>query len=128
MKKTLTLSIVFSAMALSGCSTIVTGGEDLVTIDTLSNDSEVRVDGEIRGKGKVTTGLDKSNTHTLSAHKENCKSASVQTEQTIEPWFFGNLIIGGIVGMIVDAATGNANKVSDDEYLLIPVCNRNIEK
>lgn len=41
----------------------------------------------------------------------------VKVKREFNGWFLGNLLIGGLVGIIVDAATGSMYKLSPDQVI-----------
>ena len=42
----------------------------------------------------------------ISLAKEGFKTEEVKLDKEMSPWYLGNILIGGIVGFIVDAANG----------------------
>lgn len=62
------------------------------------------------GVGRFSKQLKKK---TIEARKDGYTSREYIMGTKIQPWFWGNIILGGIPGMAIDAATGKMMKFSD---------------
>lgn len=38
----------------------------------------------------------------------------ISRDKSLNFWLFGNILFGGLIGLAIDSATGNANKFDDD--------------
>lgn len=113
----LALSILFFQ---SGCATIVGGGgSQRVEIQSEPSGAELFVDGVNSGKTPVSVALDKRDTHQLKFKKDGYSEEVMLTRKKMNPWIWGNLILGGIIGILVDVSTGAANKIEPDNYYVI---------
>lgn len=119
MKKIFTpflLTLVLAAA--SGCASIVSKTNYPVVVTTNPPGASVTIenrDGEQVFKGsspaavrlKSGGGFFKGATYTVRISKEGYAEKMVQVTSTVNGWYFGNLIFGGLVGMlVVDPATG----------------------
>jgi hypothetical protein len=77
--------------------------------------AEVSIDG---GVMKVVTAtnveLKRNENHSFVFHKDGYQDSSATVTSGTSGWVWGNLLAGGIVGGVVDFATGAAYKFSDD--------------
>ncbi|MBR2286064.1 MAG: hypothetical protein IJ866_01235 [Alphaproteobacteria bacterium] len=102
-----------SLISLCSCATIVDGGPDTINFMT-SDGSNV--------KAQITTkaGTQTMMLPTMMSVPKSCKDIQVQVvedkktrmsyavaDSQVNGWVFGNIIFGGLIGLAVDAATGN---------------------
>lgn len=125
MKKNLiALAIVVS---LSGCSGIMSGGEDTVTINAGSSNAEIYVDGIYQGKDRIRIDLKRGRDYELKTQQDGCKDAYVVTESSLDNWFWANILIDwGIISMPIDLISGNAFGIDKSQYDLIVRCEEKI--
>ncbi len=111
-----------------GCATIVSDKYYPVTINSLPTaaDLEVRDESgaiEFTGQTPAVVRLaageayfDKEK-YTLKFTKENYKIHEKTIEASIDPWYWGNFVIGGLIGMlIVDPISGSMFEIDETSY------------
>jgi hypothetical protein len=106
------------AMAVSGCATLFQGSTQAISISsapegatvTITNRAGERVHvGEtpVKLELKRGAGYFKSEVYTLSFAKPGFAPEQLTIRGSTNGWYFGNLLIGGLIGMVaVDPATG----------------------
>jgi hypothetical protein len=106
------------AAAASGCATIVSRGSQTITVTSVpeaANVSIVNVGGTAVHSGltpmtvtlKKGRGYFKPETYTVRFAKEGFQQREVTVRGQVNGWYFGNIIFGGLIGMLaVDPATG----------------------
>lgn len=109
------LTIVFLA---SGCASIVTGTDQKLTFNSEPEEATVTVSGRVLGKTPLTVLVDKGTNQSITFEKEGYKTHTAQLSTTMEPWFFGNIIFGGLIGSTTDGASGAIHKFSQDQYFV----------
>lgn len=106
---------VIGMLALSGCATVVNGRTEPLGLSSNPAGAEVSIDG---GVMKVMTPtsveLKRDENHSFVFHKDGYQDSSATVTSGTSGWVWGNLLAGGIVGGVVDFATGAAYKFSDD--------------
>lgn len=115
----LTLSAVVAAIALStGCSSIVSKADYPVNIQSIPENANFTITNKAGNqihKGttpetvnlKAGEGYFSSEEYTISVTKLGFKTQDYVLKTSIDGWYFGNLLIGGLIGMlIVDPITG----------------------
>ncbi len=118
MKKILILALLVST---SGCSTIVSSNNQTVTVKAMHENREV--EGSkctlTNSKGQWTTVTPQSvnirksfGDLTLECRKSQA-FGSKMVKSSVEGSTFGNIIVGGGVGALVDAGTGNGYSYPD---------------
>jgi hypothetical protein len=108
-------ALAAAGIALSGCASIIKGTSQSIAIETPPADGATCVLSSKEGSWTVTTpGVAK-----VSKSKEDIKAtctkpgwqdASATIPSGFEGWTVGNLILGGVIGVGVDAATGAINE------------------
>lgn len=108
------LIIICSALALSSCSTIFNGSKQEVRIDCLTSEAEVYVNGTRIGLAPQSVKLKRGEKHLIEVTKDGYETYRFSTSKTLAGWFWGNLLCGGVIGMVIDLATGNAYNIDPD--------------
>src|SRR4051794_31282694 len=104
-----------AAVTLSGCGTITQGTSQDIAITTSPPGGHCELDrhgehvGTVYAPGSVI--VDKSTKDiVLTCNKPGYQTASLHLESDPSLGLFGNAIIGGVIGVGIDYATGAANK------------------
>jgi hypothetical protein len=121
MKTTVIASSIIgiAACSLSGCASIVSGRSAEVAIDSYPANAHVVIhDDNGRAVASANTpgvvSLKRNRRYFLPARytatieAPGYAPAQVPIRSTLNPWILGNVVIGGIPGLIVDNATGAA--------------------
>lgn len=106
-----------------GCATIMKGTEQDISIQ--SNPSNAKVVVKTTGGVEVWNGvtpatvkLSKKKEYVVTVQLSGYKDATVQITQSFEAWAIGNLICGGVVGIVVDAVDGAIWKLEPDQIMV----------
>lgn len=117
MKKQL-LVAALSVALFSGCSSIVSKSDYAVAISsspdgaayTITNKAGLKVHSGVTPSTvtlKSSAGYFKGETYTIALKKDGFSEKTYTLKSTVDGWYFGNILIGGLIGMlIVDPATG----------------------
>ncbi len=108
---------------LVGCATIVTGTSSDVSFQSDPSEAEIEINGQDRGETPTTISLDSDRAYTVELSLEGYEDETIQLKKSTSGWLAGNIVLGGIPGLIIDAATGgmyvlkpeNANATLDPE-------------
>lgn len=102
-----------AATSLSGCASIVEGDYKTVNVSTSNgetvNASVFTKEGEknVQLPSAVTVRRD-SQDLTITVKEDACVNSTTSINSSrIEPWFWGNLLTGGIFGSTTDSMTGD---------------------
>ena len=110
----------------SGCASIVNGRHAQVKFDSVPQNAHVSVrDYEGREVAQAQTpavvSLRRGRTwlrpadYTATIQKPGYQTARVDLPAKLNPWLFGNVLAGGVVGLGIDGATGAGWKPMTDE-------------
>lgn len=101
-------------MLLSGCSTIIEGSKQTVNIST-GMDKQIRAvvtssDGTMPVMLPQAVAVDKSsNDIVINIKDSGCVLPSTTIVKShLNPWFWGNIIFGGLLGSTTDSVSGAA--------------------
>lgn len=127
MRSITAVNIFVFGIALAGCATITTGSDDLVTIDTDPNGAICRLTAGGRQVAVInpTPGslkVPKSRKDlTVRCDKDGYFPSEGVIESKFQGMTFGNILFGGIIGIIIDASSGASNNYDDGVLItLIP--------
>ena len=107
--------VVTTVALLGGCATVIEGGDQVVNVSTtgceeygsmqctLQNDDGSSV---LTAPGSVSVGKDKDALKISCRSKDGLAFGDSTVESKYEAWNAGNLLLGGVIGVGVDAATG----------------------
>ncbi|MDP3069760.1 MAG: hypothetical protein Q8N18_05695 [Opitutaceae bacterium] len=126
---TVLLAVVLPCAALfsGGCASIVHGGNRTITISTEPAGAKATV---TKAGGDVVTvnrtpctvsldpkrGYFKGQAFVLKLELGGHKTVELQLQPAVSGWFFGNILFGGLIGMIaVDPVTGSMWNIEPDK-------------
>lgn len=107
------------AMSLTGCASIIDGGNQSLSFASNPEGATVYMNGAAIGKTPVTISAKRqSGAQPLRFTKEGYKDVDVQAASTMNPWFLGNIITGGLFGSTTDGMSGAAFKYEQNSYMV----------
>ena len=109
--KFLGLICIGFALAGSGCATIVNPGPDVVYISSTPAGAKVMVDGAQVGVTPLSASVHRR-ARSITFSKEGYQTVTAGVPTTFNGWVIGNLVFGGVIGIIIDAVTGNITKIN----------------
>ncbi len=105
-----TLFVLGALMTLSGCASIVNGTTQQMTINSNITDADITANGKPVGRTPFTGLVERGSKTSLTVSKAGYQSKTITLASSLEPWFWGNIIFGGLFGSTTDSATGAAYK------------------
>lgn len=99
--------LVAAAMSLSACGALFNGGPQNVLVSSNPAGAEVWVDGTNRGITPATLQLSKDQNHTITLRRSGYAEQTVTINRRLSTTYLILDILGGLVPVIVDAATGS---------------------
>jgi hypothetical protein len=115
--------VIVAAIALSSCATIFGSTSTLVGVDTDPQGATVKITNRkgnvvYEGQTPATVSLKNSNgyfqrgIYQVDLSMEGCQTHHVTISAHLNGWYFGNVLIGGALGMlIIDPLTGAMYKL-----------------
>ena len=108
-------SLLVVALGLSACATIIHGPKQQVTITSSPTAATVTVDGKPAGTTPLTTKLTRKDKHVVGINLEGYKPLEMRLDRDVDGWVWGNILLGGFIGLAVDAITGSMYKIDPDD-------------
>lgn len=110
------VGLLLSVFTFQGCATIFSGSYDEVDLSSEPKDATVFVNGKEEGTTPLTIRLKKSKEYTIEFVKDGFKTKTLRMTYGLGAGWLILDILSGLVGIIVDAATGNWNSFDYDSY------------
>lgn len=103
-----------AALAASSCATIISGTTQKIAVNSTPDGATVT---STPGNFQVTTPAQltmrrKEGPYTLRFEKTGYQPYEVRLSTGTNGWLFGNILIGGLIGIVVDTSTGAAQKLT----------------
>lgn len=104
--------VIFIGSILTGCATIVDGNNNFISVNVNPENAKVTLAGinngeKITKRGSFQISLDRSTDYSLKVELPNYESEEIIIRRSINGWFWGNILIGGLIGMGIDLLSGN---------------------
>ena len=111
------VGVVLTGVLVSGCASIIHGSRQDVRVVSNPSGAVVRVN--LNNTATTTPGILTLNRkeigYVLTFEKQGYKPVEVSLRRTVDGWLFGNIIFGGVIGIVIDFASGSAYKLTPDE-------------
>jgi outer membrane lipoprotein SlyB len=131
MRKLGILAAVTAAAALSGCASIFSGPQQKVSFASTPSDARVTVTDRLGNvvhagvtpyevKLKRGAGFMRPQRYSVRFEKDGFAAKEVNLVSGANGWVFGNLVIGGVLGVLIDGGTGAMFAMSPSE-LSVPL-------
>lgn len=111
MKKLLPLALLFT-FVFSSCATMMNGDVVNIPVKTIPAGAKITVNGTTY-KSPATVILPRGKGHyKLLIEKDGYEPVDMMLTQATSDWVWGNILFGGIIGLIVDYESGQAYKLN----------------
>jgi len=112
------LSCLMLLFVLEGCASIMHGTSQEMTFQSNPDDVTVTVTGRVIGKTPITTRLDKKSGQSVVFTKEGYKPVTMELATTLDPWFWGNIVLGGFIESTTDYINGSVHEYSPNQFFV----------
>ncbi len=102
-------------LAVSGCATIIHGSSQSIAIQSNPSGATVSVNGMRSAQTPATLSLDRKIPHSLEITLEGYRPFQMQLQRGTSGWVWGNLVFGGLIGLVVDASSGALYKLTPEQ-------------
>ncbi len=121
----LRLMAIAPLLLASGCATIISGTTQEVTVSSDPPGATCDITRQGANLSSVTTPSSTLIQKTkydlqVSCAKVGFVTTAVTDKSGVEPWVFGNLLLGGIIGLVIDLSTGAQNKYDSPVLVQLP--------
>lgn len=112
-------ALVAATVMLSGCATIIKGSRQEVNFASTPSEAEFTILDNKTGQA-VHTGvtpqivtLKRKKSYTVRFEKSGFKTREIPISKGVNGWIFGNVVFGGLIGIIIDSANGSVFALKD---------------
>lgn len=107
--------LLTSILLLSSCATIISGSRETVEISSEPSHAKVYINEIEIGKTPVEKKLKRNQEYQLVLKLDGYKPYRTKLEKKFNAWYIGNILLGGVIGFIVDPITGAMFKLKPEE-------------
>lgn len=106
---------VATALAmLIACATIIRPGPDRIPVDSSPRGARVYLDGQLVGTTPVVVDVPRKSDCVIRVELEGYEPVEIDRDKKLNGWFLANILLGGVIGIIVDLATSNQGLYSQE--------------
>jgi hypothetical protein len=103
------------ALLTTGCATIIHGTRQDVGISSTPTGASVTIDNLQSGTTPVFSKLRRKENHVVRIALSGYQPMDLTLTSSVSGWVWGNVAIGGLIGLAVDAISGGMYKLSPEE-------------
>lgn len=115
MKKTTILIALASLFLMESCATIVSGSRQSVKFESTPNNASIFIDEVEVGKTPFETKLERKRDYDVVIKLDGYKPFETRLTKKFNAWYLGNIVFGGLIGLIVDPITGAIYQLTPKE-------------
>lgn len=115
MRKTFLFTALVVSIILTSCATIISGTTQKVSLSSNPSLANVYIDEIKVGKTPYVAKLERKTEHTVKIELAGYKPYETTLTRKFNAWYIGNIFIGGLIGLVVDAATGSIYNLSPNQ-------------
>ncbi len=95
-----------SVILLTSCATIISGSRQYVEITSEPTAAKVYINDIEVGSTPVQKKLKRNQEYQLVLKLDGYKTYETKLQRKFNAWYVGNIVFGGVIGLIVDPITG----------------------
>ncbi len=105
-------------LGLYGCATIINRTKQSVFLQSDPPGATAILDGLMRVQTPASVKLKRGKDHYITFEKEGYKQENVVIDHELSGWVWGNILVGGLIGLAVDFTSGGAYKLEPDSVMI----------
>jgi len=106
---------LFAFISLAGCATIINGSSQSLAVQSNPSGATISVNGVRSAQTPATIAIPRKTAHSLEISLDGFHPFQIQLQRGTSGWVWGNIVFGGIVGLVVDASTGGMYKLTPEQ-------------
>jgi hypothetical protein len=112
MKKIFFLIVTF---LLASCATIIHGTRQDISFSSTPSGAKVFINEVDKGSTPTIVNLERKNNYAVKIQLDGYLPFETNIVKKVDGWIAGNIVFGGLIGLIVDAASGGMYKLSPEQ-------------
>jgi hypothetical protein len=106
---------IAALMMTSGCATVFNGTSQEIGIASSPTGAAVTIDGVSYGSTPAIADLKRKNNHLVRVELTGYQPYETTLTKKVSGWVWGNILIGGLIGLAIDAISGGLYKLTPDQ-------------
>lgn len=115
MRKNYFLLFLVSVSLFQGCATIIKGSKQEIIITSYPAKASIYINGQPHGETPAVVRLMRADDQYISIEMEGYEPYETVLYRKLNGWIFGNILLGGLIGIAIDAATGSMYSLTPDQ-------------
>jgi hypothetical protein len=117
MRKLNNLALIFLiGLFAYGCATIVSGSKQWMKIESTPSNAKVSINGQSVGTTPLSEKIKRKKDNVeITIKLEGYETYTTTLNREFNAWYLGNIVFGGLIGLIIDPVTGAIYKLSPDK-------------
>ena len=115
MRKTIISSSLALALLTTSCATIVSGSKQNVKFSSNPSTATIFIDEVEVGKTPFEIKLARKSEHSVMIKLEGYQTYETKLTKKFNAWYIGNILFGGLIGIIIDPITGAMYNLTPSE-------------
>lgn len=115
MRKTIISSSLAIALLTTSCATIVSGSKQNVKFSSNPSTATIFIDEVEVGKTPFEIKLARKSEHSVMIKLEGYQTYETKLTKKFNAWYIGNILFGGLIGIIIDPITGAMYNLSPNQ-------------
>lgn len=115
MKNLIKILPLVSFLLLQSCATIVSGSRQTVKFNSIPAAATVFINEVEVGKTPVEKDLKRNQEYQVLIKMDGYKTYKTTLSKKFNEWYIGNIVFGGLIGLVVDPITGAMYKLTPNE-------------
>lgn len=107
--------LLFTAFLFTQCATLIHGSRQDVSFSSNPSKASVSIDNVEMGTTPVTLRLKRNTHHSVVIKLDGYQPYEIKLTRKVSGWLAGNIIFGGLIGIVIDAAGGGMYKLTPDQ-------------
>jgi uncharacterized protein YceK len=109
------LLFVIPLIVIAGCATIMHGTKQQIGFSSTPSGATVMVDNSEKGVTPVIVKLSRKSNHIVKMVVPGYKPYEATITRGTSGWVWGNIVFGGLIGLVVDAISGGIYKLKPEQ-------------
>ena len=111
-----TICFIFLGMVVfSGCATIMQGTRQSIGIGSVPTSASVTINNVEKGRTPIVVELKRKDHHIVKIKMSGYLPYETTFTRSTSGWVWGNIVLGGLIGLAIDAITGGMYKLTPTE-------------
>jgi len=104
-----------TSILLTGCATVMHGTQQDVGFGSVPTSAKITVDNQRSATTPTVMKLSRKDNHVVRIELDGYLPYEATLTRGVSGWVWGNLVIGGLVGLAVDAISGGLYKLTPEQ-------------